>query len=744
MGLLGTLVFSTAYFWLSSALVIACAAVLRVKIESFTGLVLGLSVGTFHFLSFSGDVLSSVCFEGPFKFSAEVEDFPTQVVGKSGDAFMLMELRLTGIQVDDDCGRIHRVSAVFAESVDQMLIQPGDTIAGHAHLRRPDYRWTNGSLPRIVRRLSAGKNAQLTIHSIDSLERGGASFHSLRAFFAELIYDSATSDRAARHLQALLLGRQNELNDADWINLRTFGMTHAFVVSGLHLGLVAFWFHGLAASISRLLNLPVSLIQRMVMAAIVCGSSYGYVILTGASLPAERALLMVTIAMLTRIALWTVQPLSIVILTGAILLTTNPFSGLTSGFWLSLVLTGVIIVQVSRPVSSRAFSWLTLHLVIVTASSFLTILFFAQTTWVGFFSNLLLVPLLTLVALPLGLMGVSLMAFGIELGKQGVILASLSVEVLLNVMAYVSTLTGDALLQSIWLHPGTLFIAVTTWLASRARRVVRVCLGCSLFLFFSSASPDRTQVQIDVIDVGQGTAIVIKSDDAVMLYDTGGESFTGRAAITGGFIRWLKQNGISKIDLLIVSHGDTDHAGGLAELQRHFDIASHYGFGGESCTAGKQISFGKNVQAHFISGTGQLLASRNDDSCVLGLTIFKSNVLLPGDISRSVELDLLAFRQLELPLELLIASHHGSNTSSSAHFVDHTSPTDVVFTTEFGHQFGHPHSMVKRRFSTRGIRSWDTGVQAGIRAEFRPNRPLSVTSMRHGLTAYWASGPVQK
>ena len=83
-------------------------------------------------------------------------------------------------------------------------------------------------------------------------------------------------------------------------------------------------------------------------------------------------------------------------------------------------------------------------------------------------------------------------------------------------------------------------------------------------------------------DVGQGTALVINSREAVMLYDTGGESFTGRPVIERGFVRWLRQNGISTIDLLVVSHGDADHAGGLAEIRKHFDIQSHYGFGGNS------------------------------------------------------------------------------------------------------------------------------------------------------------------
>ena len=262
-----------------------------------------------------------------------------------------------------------------------------------------------------------------------------------------------------------------------------------------------------------------------------------------------------------------------------------------------------------------------------------------------------------------------------------------------------------------------------------------------LFFLFSSGSPDISRVHLQVTDVGQGTAVLIKSSNAVMLYDTSGTSFTGRPVIERGFVRWLRQNGISAIDLLIVSHGDTDHAGGLTEIGKYFDVQRHYGFGGNACVPGKEISLGHDIHIQFLAGTGHRLDSSNEDSCVISLTIFQSNILLPGDVSRSVELDLLAFRQLAAPLALLIAAHHGSNTSSGAHFIDQVVPVHVVFTTEFGHQFGHPHPAVSDRFRRRGVTLWDTGIRAGIGFEFSANSLSSVTPTRTSLTPYWASGP---
>ena len=742
IGLLSTLVFSTTYFWVSSIIVSICALFFTNNLTNFVGLTLGLLVGACHFLNFVDVAPNSPCFQEAFELTAEVTDFPVSLTGKSGDALSLLTLRLIKDDAGDECPSMKTVSAIAVESGDQKLILPGDIVTGQARLKRPEYRWTEGSLPRNVRNWSEGVDAQLTIESFDQVQRGEGAFLSLvRGSLAGFISANGTSERVVRHLHALVLGRQDVLEEEDWQTLRSFGMTHAFVVSGLHLSLVAFWIHFLTSGITRLLSVSALFPIRLFAAVGVCSVSYVYVVLTGASLPAERALLMIAIALVARTILWSVDPLSIVVATGAILLTTNPFSALTPGFWLSLILTGAIVAFVSRPVSSKLSNWLALHVLIVALSSVLTLLFFSQVTWVGFFANIFLVPLLTLIALPLGLIGVTLMGVGLELGSYFLSVSSLCIEVLLRGMDYVVSLTGDGMLQVLWLHPGIFIMALIAWLTFQSQGAIRLCLACCFFFTFSSASPNSSSIYLQVADVGQGTAVVIKSGNAVMLYDTGGEGFTGRPVIERGYVRWLRQNGISTIDLLIVSHGDADHAGGLAEIGKYFDVQSHYGFSGNACVPGKEITLGQDVRIKFLSGTGQRLDASNDDSCVVSLTAFQSSILLPGDVSRSVELDLLASRQLEVPPALLIAAHHGSNTSSGAHFIDQVAPTHTVFTTEFGHQFGHPHPAVRDRFSRRGVTLWDTGVQAGIGFEFSANTRLSVTPMRTSLTPYWASGP---
>ena len=315
---------------------------------SFVGLILGLLVGASHFLDFVEVAPNSHCFQESFEFTAEVTDFPVSLMGKSGDGLSLLTLRLLEADAGDECHSMKTASAIAVESGDQKLILPGDLVTGKARLKRPEYRWTEGSLPRNVRNLSEETDAQLTIESIYEIQRGeGDLLLSLRASLAGFISANAASERVVRHLYALVLGRQDSLQEADWQTLRSFGMTHAFVVSGLHLSLVAFWIHLLTSVITRLLSVYAVLPIRLFTAVGVCSASYVYVVITGASLPAERALLMISIALFGRITLWSVHPLSIVVATGTILLATNPFSALTPGFWLSLILTGTIVAFVS-------------------------------------------------------------------------------------------------------------------------------------------------------------------------------------------------------------------------------------------------------------------------------------------------------------------------------------------------------------------------------------------------------------
>ena len=162
---------------------------------------------------------------------------------------------------------------------------------------------------------------------------------------------------------------------------------------------------------------------------------------------------------------------------------------MTPGFWLSLILTGVIVAFVSQPVSGRVSGWLALHVLIVTVSSVLTVLFFSQITWLGFFANIFLVPFLTLIALPLGLVGATLVGVGLEFGSHLLSASSLCIEALLAAMDFVVSLTGHGLQSSCIPELSCPVIALLTF---QYRGVVRLCRPAFFTMLFRKSRHQKS------------------------------------------------------------------------------------------------------------------------------------------------------------------------------------------------------------------------------------------------------------
>jgi len=244
---------------------------------------------------------------------------------------------------------------------------------------------------------------------------------------------------------------------------------------------------------------------------------------------------------------------------------------------------------------------------------------------------------------------------------------------------------------------------------------------------------------LEFADVGQATLVIARISDVVMIYDTGGVSWSGSVGFERDVLGRLKTLGIHEVDLLIVSHGDLDHAGGLSSLLSHFSVKTHLGFNGKPCRVGQEIALGKFLVVSMLSGTGHSALNTNADSCVVRLAVHGRQIIMPGDIPTAIEMSLIADQQIKAPVDLLLAPHHGSNSSSSPSFIDALSPKAVFFTTKLDNQFGHPHPSVISRYQRRGSQLWDTGLFGGISVIVRPNSKLSIKPQRQTFSPYWTA-----
>ena len=276
-------------------------------------------------------------------------------------------------------------------------------------------------------------------------------------------------------------------------------------------------------------------------------------------------------------------------------------------------------------------------------------------------------------------------------------------------------------------------------------------LPASLLLLF----PQRDiPLRITVLDVGQGLAVTVETENHTLVYDSGVE-FSKQFSTGSGIIApYLWQQGRDIINTAIISHEDADHSGGLPSLQKvlpsqHLLVGPAVNYSesvvGDSelsvCRGGQywvwdQIRF--EVLAPYSSDL-----EGNDSSCVvqvsfrdvggLGITI-----LLPGDIQRSAEQRLLQSLQLsQQPIDLLIAPHHGSKTSSTYNFVQRLAPRHVVFSAGYRHQFGHPHADVVNRYRQAGSQLWNTAEQGAITFSWLRSGKLEVSAARDQQRRWW-------
>jgi competence protein ComEC len=251
-----------------------------------------------------------------------------------------------------------------------------------------------------------------------------------------------------------------------------------------------------------------------------------------------------------------------------------------------------------------------------------------------------------------------------------------------------------------------------------------------------------------VIDVGQGLAVLVRTRDHALVYDAGpryASAFDlGKAAV----LPTLRALGIGEVDMLLISHGDNDHAGGAAAVARAYPLADR--IGGEpdrgevdlrQCTAGESWQW-DGVRFRIVAPTpdalGPVGAGRgNDRSCVLLVEGRGGRLLLPGDISSRVEPAVAAeVGRDALPLVLGVP-HHGSRSSSGADFIASLRPNLAIVSAGWRSRFGHPHPDVVARYRAANVPMLNTAEQGALRLEFPADSAPAARAERDRKRRYW-------
>ena len=592
------------------------------------------------------------------------------------------------------------------------------------------------------------------------LTEGGWSIERWRQSVRDRILGDAgdaESRRFAGIVAALVTGDQNVIERADWDVFRATGVAHLMSISGLHITMFA-WLAaaciGWAWRRSARLGLPARWdpCQRLPApaAALIGGVllATGYALFSGWGVPAQRTVLMLaTFALLKLMGLrwpWWLSWL----LACAVVLAFDPWALTQAGFWLSFVAVGVLFA--TDPGAARAdqtsaggrfVRMFREQWVVTLALTPLSLILFGQASVVGLLSNLLAIPWVTLVVTPLSLLGVLWaplwQAAAWALWPLAWVLQWLATWP----WASVSMAAAPWALGAAALAGGVLLALRWPWQWRLAGAPLLLPL-----LLWQAPRPAPGQFELLAADVGQGNAVIVRTARHTLVYDAGPryslESDAGHRVLVP-LLRALGE----RVDMLVLSHRDSDHTGGArAVLAMHrgatllSSIEEEHELQGARtamrCQAGQRWTWdGVDFSVlHPLPADYAAPAKPNALSCVLRVQAGDASALLAGDIEAPQEQVLLA-RGPDLAADVLLVPHHGSRTSSSPAFVQAVRPRWALVQAGYRNRFGHPVAEVMARYPSVGAQVVDSPHCGAM--HWHTARPDVVQCERQDAARYW-------
>ncbi|WP_153147788.1 DNA internalization-related competence protein ComEC/Rec2 [Dechloromonas sp. H13] len=545
-------------------------------------------------------------------------------------------------------------------------------------------------------------------------------------------------------LVALAVGDQRAIQGDLWNTFNRTGTTHLMSISGLHVTMVAALFALLVGAVWRripalALRLPA---QRAALLA-GCLAALFYALLAGFAVPAQRTLYMLLVAALAAGSGRIVAPSRTLCLALAVVLLIDPWAVLAAGFWLSfgavgaLLYVGSALVGAGEGWRARLRAWGVVQWAATLASLPVLLLVFQQFSLVSPLANAVAIPVVSFIVTPLALLAAVIPWWPI---------AALAHAVLGWLMVFLDWCAT----WPVWQAP-----APPLWVAVVATLGVALCLlprgmpgrwvSAALLmplLFWPVERPPAGEAWVTVLDVGQGLAAVVWTREHTLIYDPGplysAESDAGQRVV----VPYLRALGIDRVDTLVVTHRDSDHAGGAVSVRSALQVdkvlSSTGEAGSEPCRAGQRWAWDGVAMdvLHPLADDYDGPRKSNNLSCVLRVEAGGRRLLLTSDIEARDEAALLARDPAQLAADVLLVPHHGSRTSSTPAFIAAVGAQHAVIPVGYRNRFGHPKAEVVDRHEAGGARVWRTDRDGALRVVMAGGG-LTVSAWRDERQRYW-------
>jgi competence protein ComEC len=535
-------------------------------------------------------------------------------------------------------------------------------------------------------------------------------------------------------IQALAIGFRGNIEDADRLLLQQTGTAHLIAISGLHIGIVAAVFYALGLVLWKLGIYRTGIRRRELAVSLSFIAALLYSLMAGFDLPAQRALLMITVVL---ISLWSRTPVNLlnsIFTTLVLVLVMSPLSVLSESFWLSfsalfIIALGSVLFRTQR---SRIGKLVVIQLLFSLLFIPISVVIFGQVHIASFLANLVAVPLISLVVVPLNFTLLTLFwlpeswlqsAYAVvdgltqglmfflrglqDIGLQAQPIGQLNVWqiIIMSLILFIILLPRGLLLSRRWLP---LLIIILVWPDS---------------LDYGS------DLTIAVLDVGMGTSVVVQTRHHSLVYDFGPGNRQGYSLGKWVVLPYLRHQGIDTVDRVVISHSDQDHMGGLYGIQEQLNHGQVYsGTPHEVSQRLPQLDpvmdchaqtpwMWDGVTFEFLSAGVHASMSRNNRSCVLRIKLGDEQILVSGDIEAEQEYNLLALDEGRLSAHTLIAPHHGSLTSSSESFIQAVNANNVIFTSGYLNRWAFPRPEILQRYLETGAEIFRTDEDGAILIE---------------------------
>jgi competence protein ComEC len=516
-------------------------------------------------------------------------------------------------------------------------------------------------------------------------------------------------------LIALMLGIKEGISQNQWQLFRLTGTGHLMAISGLHVGLLASNTYLLFLFIWRLSpSLCKRIAAQKIGAIAAIFAAFSYALLAGFSLSTQRALIMCIVFFLRHfifvwINAWQSWRIALILV-----LLLAPKSILMPGFYLSFSAVGILLFSNQFLISSnKLIHIIKLQCFCVIGLIPFTLYFFQYASLTSIFANLLAIPLVGLIIVPIAI--IAMLVIKADIASYLLILDCTLIAYLITALKFFSSVnyfSFDGVIPSLTALIG---FALSLIIISCVRK--RELIFVALVMIIPLLYPSRTKIKndtalIDVLDVGQGLAVLIRTKSHHLLYDTGTKFYKSYDMGELVILPYMRHIGLRQLDIVVVSHTDIDHRGGLNALLlkkavRHLVVnVPDYYKKGVSCHQFKPWKW-DGVSFEFLSLKRQFKKS-NNTSCILKISNDKQAILLTGDIERKVERHLVNKFATKLESTVVIVPHHGSKTSSSIVFIEKVKPQFAFISAGFNNRFNLPHADIIKRYKQRGVRLYNT------------------------------------